>query len=102
MNRATFVVAGLLLAFAAFRAEGAEGSYPNRPIRFIVPFAAGGPSDILARLVGKKLHESMGQPLIIDNRGSVGGILAFELGARIKAELNMYAKLVKQIGFKPQ
>jgi tripartite-type tricarboxylate transporter receptor subunit TctC len=47
-----------------------------------VGFVPGGPSDILARLVGGKLNESMGQTVVVDNRGSVGGILGFELGAK--------------------
>jgi tripartite-type tricarboxylate transporter receptor subunit TctC len=51
-------------------------------LRFIVGFVPGGPSDILARLVGGKLNESMGQTVVVDNRGSVGGILGFELGAK--------------------
>jgi tripartite-type tricarboxylate transporter receptor subunit TctC len=82
MNRTTFVVAGLLVTFAASSIEAAESPYPNRPIRFIVPFAAGGPSDILARFVGQKLSESLGQTVVVDNRGAVGGILGFELGAK--------------------
>ena len=82
MNHATFAVAGLLLSFAAPGVEAAEASYPSRPIRFIVPFVPGGPSDILARLVGQKLTESMGQQVVPDNRGSVGGLLGFELGAK--------------------
>ena len=81
MNHATFVVAGLLLTFAVTGVEAAEPNYPSRPVRFVVPFAAGGPSDILSRLVGQKLGESMGQTVVIDNRGSVGGILGAELGA---------------------
>ena len=84
MNRATFTVAGLLLGFAASNVEGAakEAGYPDRPLRFIVPFAPGGPSDILSRMVGQKLGESMGQTVVVDNRGSVGGLLGFEAGAK--------------------
>ena len=46
-----------------------------------MPFAAGGPSDILSRMVGQKLSESLGETVVIDNRGSVGGILGAELAA---------------------
>ena len=63
-------------------AADAAGDYPNRPIRFIAPFVAGGPSDILSRLLGQKLTESWGQPVIVDNRGSAGGIVGFEIGAK--------------------
>jgi tripartite-type tricarboxylate transporter receptor subunit TctC len=82
MNHASVVVAGLLLTFTVSGVKAAEGDYPNRPVRFIVGFVPGGPSDILARLVGQKLNESTGQTFVIDNRGSVGGILGFELGAK--------------------
>lgn len=82
MSRAVSVVTGVLLSLAAIVVSAAESAYPNRPIRFIVPFAPGGPSDILARLVGQKLGENLGQTLVIDNRGAVGGILGFELGAK--------------------
>jgi tripartite-type tricarboxylate transporter receptor subunit TctC len=63
-------------------ASGAAAEYPNRPIRFIVPFVPGGPSDTLSRLLGQKLSESWGQTVVIDNRGSAGGIIGFELGAK--------------------
>ena len=79
---ASVVVAGLLLTFSAYGVKAAEGEYPNRPIRFVVPFSPGGPSDILARMVGQKLSESLGETLVIDNRGSVGGVLGAELGAK--------------------
>src|SRR5688572_14115012 len=84
MNRATFAVAGVVLGFSAAGVEAAtaEASYPNRPIRFIVPFAPGGPSDILSRMMGQKLGESVGQTVVVDNRGSVGGLLGFEVGAK--------------------
>jgi tripartite-type tricarboxylate transporter receptor subunit TctC len=71
----------LSCAASGVAAADAAGDYPNRPIRFIAPFVAGGPSDILSRLLGQKLTESWGQPVIVDNRGSAGGIVGFEIGA---------------------
>lgn len=85
MNQATFTVTGLLLTLTLCVlgiAQAAEAQYPNRPIRFIAPFVPGGPSDILARLLSQKLNESMGQQVVVDNRGSAGGIVGFELGAK--------------------
>jgi tripartite-type tricarboxylate transporter receptor subunit TctC len=73
---------GLILACVAYGAVAAEGAYPSRPIRLIVPFVAGGPSDTLGRLVGQKLSEATGQSVIIDNRGSAGGMVGMELGAK--------------------
>lgn len=63
-------------------AADAVADYPNRPIRFVVPFVPGGPSDVLSRLLGQKLTESWSQTVVIDNRGSAGGIVGFELGAK--------------------
>ncbi len=73
-----------MLSFAASSAVAADAAagYPNRPIRFIAPFVAGGPSDMLSRLLGQKLTESWGQTVVVDNRGSAGGIVGFELGAK--------------------
>ena len=88
MKRGIVVAVSLFFTFAISAAEAAqpkgqaEAKYPSRPIRFIVPFAAGGPSDILSRFVGQKLGEALGETLVVDNRGSVGGILGAELGAR--------------------
>lgn len=55
-------------------AASAQDSYPNKPIRMIVPYAAGGPTDVLARLMGLKLGELLGQSLIIDNKPGASGI----------------------------
>jgi tripartite-type tricarboxylate transporter receptor subunit TctC len=60
----------------------AASSYPDRPIRLIAPFAAGGPSDIMARLVSQKLNESMGQPIVVDNRAGAGGAVGCEIAAK--------------------
>ena len=53
-------------------------SYPSRPVRMIVGFAAGGGNDLFARLIGQKLSENMGQPVVIENRPGAGGRLAVE------------------------
>src|SRR5829696_8292223 len=57
-------------------------TYPARPIRLVVPFAPGGGNDFLARIVGQRLGDRLGQPFIIDNRAGAGGILATELVAK--------------------
>ena len=80
MTRAAIVLAGLLLAFPAPGVMAAE-AYPTKPIRLIIPFVPGGPSDFLSRLVGGKLSENIGQQVVPDNRGSAGGIVGFEMGA---------------------
>ena len=61
-------------------------SYPQRPVRIIVGFSAGGPADILARVVGQRLAESWGQQVVIDNRPGAGGNIAGELVARASAD----------------
>jgi tripartite-type tricarboxylate transporter receptor subunit TctC len=62
--------------------HAADSTYPNRPIRLIAPFAPGGPSDTLARLLSVKLNEPLGQPVIVDNRPAAAGIVGFEMAAR--------------------
>ena len=82
MNHATGAVVGLLLTCVVSGAKAAEAGYPNRPIRFIAPFVPGGPSDTLARLLSQKLNDAMGQSVIVDNRGSAGGVVGFEIAAK--------------------
>jgi len=77
-----FLITVLSLAASSVAAADAAAGYPSRPIRFIAPFVAGGPSDTLSRLLGQKLTESWGQTVVVDNRGSAGGIVGFELGAK--------------------
>src|SRR5688572_24556247 len=57
-------------------------TYPTKPIRLISPYAPGGGSDTLARIIGQKLLESWGQPVVVDCRPSSGGILGAELVAK--------------------
>lgn len=81
-----FLILVLSCTSAGVAAADAAADYPNRPIRFIIPFVAGGPSDVIARLLGMKLTESWGQTVVVDNRGSAGGILGFELAAKAPAD----------------
>jgi tripartite-type tricarboxylate transporter receptor subunit TctC len=60
----------------------AQAAFPTRPIRILVPFAAGGTTDILARATGERLAAALGQPVVIENRGGAGGTLAGEAFAR--------------------
>ena len=73
----------LLVGFSAALASAhAQVNYPNHPIRLIVPFAAGGAVDIMARPIAKKMQELLGQPVVVDNRGGAGGSIAAEITAK--------------------
>ena len=67
-----------LLSLCSFQAlaQPAQHPYPNKPIKLIVAFAPGGPADIIARLMGQKLSESMGQAVVIENKAGAGGNIA--------------------------
>ena len=75
------LAAGAAAVTAVSRAATAQ-TYPTRPVRIIVGFAAGSANDILARLIGKSLSERLGQPFIVENRGGAGGTLAAEAVVR--------------------
>ena len=75
-------LAALCLSFFARLPALAQGEYPNRPIRIVVGFTPGGGNDIIARVFGQKLSESLGQPVIIENKPGAGAILATEYVAR--------------------
>lgn len=80
------IIQGIAIAFAALSLQVQAQPYPNQPIRLIVPFAAGGPSDVLARAFSQKLGEDLGQPVIIDNKPGAGTNLAAEFVARSKPD----------------
>jgi hypothetical protein len=73
---------GVVVAAAVAAAQDDAASYPNRPIKIIVPFAAGGTTDVLARIVGQALTAKWGQPVIIENRGGAGATLGADMVAK--------------------
>jgi tripartite-type tricarboxylate transporter receptor subunit TctC len=77
MRTPAFIALGLLAASLA----QAASPYPAKPIRFIVPFTPGGSQDVIARLVGQKAAERLGQQVVIDNRTGAAGLIAAELTA---------------------
>jgi tripartite-type tricarboxylate transporter receptor subunit TctC len=82
-RRAALQGAGALaLGAVALRRPAAAAGYPERPVRIVVPFAAGGPSDLTARLMSEKLRETLGQTFIVENRGGAGGNLGIAQVAR--------------------
>jgi tripartite-type tricarboxylate transporter receptor subunit TctC len=80
MKRLFFTFALAVLAFHA--GDAVAQTYPSKPIRIVVPFVAGGAVDALARLVGAKLSESLGQPVIVENRPGAGGNVAADAVAK--------------------
>ena len=82
-----------LLVFVAFAAaaslaaaQGGPQSWPTRPLRLVAPYAAGGPIDISARLLAAKLQESLGQPVVVENRPGAGGNIGVDLIAKGPAD----------------
>jgi tripartite-type tricarboxylate transporter receptor subunit TctC len=65
-----------IAAISGFAASVAAQSFPSRPITMIVPFAAGGPTDVIARVVGERMGQSLGQPVVIENVTGAGGTIA--------------------------
>ena len=87
--------AGMLAAGQASAQDAAAG-YPKKPIRIIVPFPAGGTSDVLARMMGQKLNEAWGQPVIVENRAGANGNIGADLVA--KSEPDGYTLLLMDVG----
>ena len=86
--RFSILVGAMLLCGipASICAQPAAKDYPNKPIRFIVPFPPGGGTDIYARIIAPKLSEALRQQVVVDNRSGAGGALGAELAARAPAD----------------
>ena len=83
-----YILTGLVLAAATAMSAGAmaQAAYPSKPIRLLVPSAAGGSVDKLSRAIGKRLQEKWGQPVVVDNRAGAGGTIAAEATATAPAD----------------
>ena len=105
-------ILALVIGVAAVWASSpqARADYPNRPVTLIVAFTPGGPSDLLSRILGKKLEQLLGQPFVIENRPGAGGNIAAEGAAHAAADgytllmgnnsiLATNASLYKKIGY---
>ena len=92
-----FVVALFASAAQAQTAPGgAAQTYPSRVIKLIVPWPAGGDTDIIGRLIGQRLAEALGQPVVVDNRGGASGSVGTE--AMVRAPADGYTLLVVSMG----
>jgi tripartite-type tricarboxylate transporter receptor subunit TctC len=91
----------------------AQDAYPSRPVKFVVPFAAGGPLDVMARLVGQKLGERWGKPVVIENQAGGSGSIGANAVARaapdgytllvtVDIPLTMYPAVAKQVPYDPR
>jgi tripartite-type tricarboxylate transporter receptor subunit TctC len=100
-----------LFAGAAATSAQPAAPYPSRPVKLVVPYSAGGPADMLARMVADKLATRLGQPVLIDNRPGVGGHTGGEFVANAPADgytlmlgtiaHNGAAKLFKNLRYDP-
>lgn len=82
LNRRTLLAAPLLAPALA----RAQGTYPDKPVRFIVPFPAGGGTDTWARIAAEGMQPEFGQPIVIENRGGAGGLVGTEYAAKVPAD----------------
>jgi tripartite-type tricarboxylate transporter receptor subunit TctC len=78
-------ITSLMIALASLASAAAQ-EFPEKPVRFIVPYAAGGSGDLLARLLGNKLSTMWGQQVVVDNRAGAGGLIGTEAAARAEPD----------------
>jgi tripartite-type tricarboxylate transporter receptor subunit TctC len=82
LHRSTFILRAVMMALAIAAAGASAQPYPSKPVRIVVPFGPGGPTDLLARVVGQKLTEAWGQQVIIENRAGANGLVGAEVVAK--------------------
>src|SRR5215216_4788200 len=82
MFRRTSAMALIAITTALVTADALAQGFPSKPLRIIVPFAAGGAADITSRLLGEPLSKALGQSVLVDNRPGAGAVIGYELGAK--------------------
>ena len=114
MKRGIALYLFVALAMAALpRPANAQGAFPSKPVKFIVPFPAGGINDVLARIVADKLQAKWGQPIIIEQKTGAGGNIGADLAAQAEPDghtllvappgpLAINQSLYKKLSYKPE
>ena len=82
----TTLLASLLAACSLGAAHATSDAYPSRPVRLVVPFVAGGTTDVIGRIVAEKFAEKLGQPFVADNRAGANTVVGSEIVARATAD----------------
>src|SRR2546426_7605057 len=93
MKRKLAVWAALALALCPALSL-AQSNYPNRPVKIIVPFAPGGASDFVGRIMQPRLAELLGQPIVIENRGGAAGTRSEEHTSELQSPCNLVCRLL--------
>jgi len=97
ISRRRLLQAGLAAAVAGMGRGAAAQAFPAKPLRIVVPFPAGGTTDVIARLVAQRMSESLGQPVLVENRGGAGGTIGADAVA--KSAPDGYAMLMHNVTF---
>lgn len=108
MRKLLLIIAALACTLVQAQAQ----PYPNRPIKFVVPFPPGGNLDFIARTIQPKLAEALGQPVVIENKGGAGGIVGAEYASKLPADgysiflgntgtLGIYPAVYPQLSYDP-
>lgn len=97
MNAKLVLCLATSIVMTAAAATAAAQSYPSKSVRMIVPFAPGGSTDIMGRLIGQRLGEALGQQIVVDNRGGAGTLIGTEIAA--KSPPDGYTLLLTNVAF---